>query len=411
LTNISYQLRSKSTRKEAIWRQHTLTAAYTTKDAKDRINSAACAVVDEICNAIKHFTTQNEEEPIRYAVRRIVKLAAEAWRFARLEREMIEAKLPATEDVDEDDEKAELWVPQRFNSAAYPVNAIKPVFEGPDEGRKILLRILPIIRREAVHQNFRLTPDEVNDDGCVYSQGLALYSDAPAVLARRQEMRRATNGECPDLETAVASTPLPLKCRSTTSLEGVQDSIMLIKKPSTPLSSCLAPLSFRHSPELLKQPPEPSKPTSTRSSSLALDVAPDLKPQRSHADTPPSPLYPAVNEIESLNNRSRYPQTPFMDRHDTSRSESKDSNDSSWEDESVQASAPGQRARNNGRLAGVKSMYDGSNEVRFVGRMGNARGGRGTRGERNRYAGMGRGYMPDWNLEKADCGRDGRDNR
>jgi hypothetical protein len=174
-----------------------LAAAYTTKDAKDEINSAACAVIDEIVNAIKHYTDPKEEAPIRYSVRRIVKLAAEAWRFARLEREMIEATMPAAEDMVEDDKEINLWISQQFDPATYSVSGIEPVFDTLDGGRKILLRLIPVIRREPVHESFRYKQEEVNDSGCIYSRGLALYNDAPPVIVRNQEMKRATIKEGP----------------------------------------------------------------------------------------------------------------------------------------------------------------------------------------------------------------------
>ena len=97
-SSMSNHIRAKSTRKEAIWRQQTLLAAFTSTGAKQRINTAAGTVVEEIVNAIKHFADPKEEEGIKISVKRIVKLAAETWRFARLEREMITAVMPAPED-------------------------------------------------------------------------------------------------------------------------------------------------------------------------------------------------------------------------------------------------------------------------------------------------------------------------
>ena len=44
-SSMSHHIREKSTRKEAIWRQQTLLAAFTSSGAKQRINTAAGTVV------------------------------------------------------------------------------------------------------------------------------------------------------------------------------------------------------------------------------------------------------------------------------------------------------------------------------------------------------------------------------
>lgn len=45
---LSMDIRRKSVRREAFWRQQTLKAAYTTSDAKQSINVVAAVIVDEI---------------------------------------------------------------------------------------------------------------------------------------------------------------------------------------------------------------------------------------------------------------------------------------------------------------------------------------------------------------------------
>jgi hypothetical protein len=188
-TNMGAFLRSKSTRKEAIWRQHTLYAAYKTTDAKDRFNTAAGSVIEEIINAISYFADPTAEDAITLAVRRIVKLAVETWRFARLEREMIEVKMPGPTEVTEEDGDAAFWVSQSTGQPSGEVGTISH----PKDVRKILLRIFPIIRREPIHDGFRLTKDEISDQGMVYSHGLALYNDAIPVLQRFEETQRESS--------------------------------------------------------------------------------------------------------------------------------------------------------------------------------------------------------------------------
>ncbi|OCK77911.1 hypothetical protein K432DRAFT_303106, partial [Lepidopterella palustris CBS 459.81] len=184
-TAMSSQLREKSTRKEAVWRQHTLVAAFTSSDAKQRINSAAGSVVEEIVNAIKYFTDPNEEEALRVGVRRIVKLAAESWRFARLEREMIVAKMPAVDDTDEDGTSDGFWPAHGLESEPTPTDPAVAEFQ---ERPRLLLRLFPAIVREAIHECFQITEQEKGDTGCIYSHGLALYDNATPVLVREEEL-------------------------------------------------------------------------------------------------------------------------------------------------------------------------------------------------------------------------------
>lgn len=286
-TNISHQLRAKSTRKEAIWRQHTLIAAYTTTDAKQRINSAAGAVVEEIVSELLPFTEPNAEESIRVAVRRIVKLAAEAWRYARLEREIIEVIMPPTDVVSEGDEKDGFWPPQPLDGSAYPVNAVKPFVEGQLGERKLILRVLPIIRREPIHHSFRLTEKELNDQGCVYSPGMALFSDAPLVLARLSELSRPHEHAASDQDSI---TP-----------QNSQD-------PTTP-QRCYAKSCTQESMLLSPASEQISEPLSAET---------QYQPRR--PISPPSPLFPALGEIDSLNNRHQHPQSPQLSRSDTANS-------------------------------------------------------------------------------------------
>ncbi|KAF2634682.1 hypothetical protein P280DRAFT_357473, partial [Massarina eburnea CBS 473.64] len=181
-SSMSAHIRDKSTRKEAIWRQQTLLAAFTSSGAKQRINTAAGTVVEEIVNAIKNFAAPKEEEAIKIAVKRIVKLAAETWRFARLEREMITAFMPALEDEEHQFTGPKYWAP--YQSDTTPAGTTSPSNKQP----KLLLRLFPIIYREPRHENFREADDDKPDDGCVYHHGTALYDDADSVVQRAEEL-------------------------------------------------------------------------------------------------------------------------------------------------------------------------------------------------------------------------------
>lgn len=180
--DMSRKLRYKSIRKECVWRQHTLHAAYSVSSAKQSINKVATVIIDEIVNQIKHFADPKYLERIMTAVRRIVKIAAETWRYARLERELITARLPAAED---NDDPIGDWFESDYHNQPRPEGA------RPREGepRRVLLRLLPIICREPTHEELR-DDSTLDDNGCVYSHGVALFSDSPAVIARVEELHQ-----------------------------------------------------------------------------------------------------------------------------------------------------------------------------------------------------------------------------
>lgn len=172
---LSMDIRRKSVRREAFWRQQTLKAAYTTSDAKQSINVVAAVIVDEIVDHIKHFADPKHLDAIISGVRRIVKLAAETWRHARVERELVLATMPAPESEGVANDE---WV-EYTGGRSTPQN---------DPARHVLLRLFPRIYREAAHEDF--ADDKEKMHPCVYSPGVVLFSDSPSVLARREELAR-----------------------------------------------------------------------------------------------------------------------------------------------------------------------------------------------------------------------------
>ncbi|KAL8736084.1 MAG: hypothetical protein Q9181_002570 [Wetmoreana brouardii] len=147
-------LRSKSTKREAIWRQRTLHAAFSCPSSKPRINKFAASIIDDIVNTIKPFVDRSRREQMIVAVKKIVKTAAETWRYARIELSRI--------------------------SASPAMDASRG-----QEG-DMLLSIFPRITREPLPSDLRL--DAKEDLGCVYSPGQTLSRHSPAVLARRMEL-------------------------------------------------------------------------------------------------------------------------------------------------------------------------------------------------------------------------------
>ncbi|KAF7158582.1 hypothetical protein CNMCM6106_005354 [Aspergillus hiratsukae] len=175
---LSMDIRRKSVRREAFWRQQTLKAAYTTSDAKQSINVVAAVIVDEIIDLIKHFADPRHLDSLLIGVRKIVKLAAETWRLARVERELILASLPApdAEGVSNDG-----W-------DEYGTTKEGSVSPRNDPSRHVILRTFPRITREAAHEDF--AEDEEKASPCTYSRGTVLYSDSPVVMARLQELAK-----------------------------------------------------------------------------------------------------------------------------------------------------------------------------------------------------------------------------
>lgn len=317
---MSNHIRDKSTRKEAIWRQQTLLAAFTSSGAKQRINTAAGTVVEEIVNAIKHFADPKEEEGIKIAVKRIVKLAAETWRFARLEREMICATMPSIDDNEHDFTGTDYWASHRPEGS--PIASLVGTEMPPDERPKMLLRLFPVIYREPKHENFRdESESDKPDEGCIYHHGLALYDDAEPVVARREELQAAglpptTNAASP----TAADFPPPLLPAPRTSLPPtpVVGNSVRSKSPSLPSdppkdeyrvpirpSSPASLRSDKTSTRSRTPPPVPPKRTSIRSRS-SLSVKSDKGSIRSSAAPPPpqrAPPPPPTHSSEASSSR------------------------------------------------------------------------------------------------------------
>ena len=186
---MSQNLKHKSTRREALWRQRTLHAAYTASSAKQSINRTATTIVDEIVGAIKHLVDRSRWHHVTAAVRRIVKTAAETWRYARLESPLIIATMNG-------DEIARV-------SYGHAAESNRP----RNTGRKILLSLFPLVRREAAYGSLQ-DESKMEDKGYVYSPGRVLYADDPDVLACQAETQagQAARDATPSPTNVCAST-------------------------------------------------------------------------------------------------------------------------------------------------------------------------------------------------------------
>lgn len=171
-------MRRKSVRREAFWRQQTLKAAYTTSDAKQSINLTAGAVVEEIVEQIRPFADPRGLDSLVRGVRRIVKLAADTWRRARVEREVVVAMFPEEDDEDVVNEEWE----------EYQGTGEQARIQGRGYERHVVLRTFPRIIREAAHES--ILDEQEKAPGCIYSYGTVLYTDSPVVRARQDEISK-----------------------------------------------------------------------------------------------------------------------------------------------------------------------------------------------------------------------------
>jgi hypothetical protein len=181
LQSLSTDIRQKSERREAAWRQTTLRAAYTVSKAKEAINVIAAVIVDEIMDEIKHFAHESHWPALMLGVQRIVKSAAEVWRYARVERELIKSFMPdpaAFESPECDWPEPEMS--EAFTESATEIDATK--------SRKLILCLLPHVVRDPVHEGFMAEAEKAANGPCIYLQGRALYDNSAVVNARRGEL-------------------------------------------------------------------------------------------------------------------------------------------------------------------------------------------------------------------------------
>ncbi|WEW58482.1 hypothetical protein PRK78_003950 [Emydomyces testavorans] len=203
---LSIDIRRKSVRREAFWRQQTLRAAYTASEARQAINVVAAVIVDEIVDHIRHFTDPKHLDALRSSVRKIVKLAAETWRLARVERELIVATIPSADD---DQTANDQWEEFTYDPPSSPPKE-------SDGKRTPLLRMLPRIHREPVHEDF-LQPEEAGKaNPCVYLPGVILYADSPSVIARKEELAKKTADTPPPADGAAETNSAENQANDTT---------------------------------------------------------------------------------------------------------------------------------------------------------------------------------------------------
>jgi hypothetical protein len=173
LQRLSVAIRAKSERREAAWRQITLRTAYTGAQAKKAIRVVGYKIVEEILNEIKWFTDEGEWSSLALRVQCVVKAAAELWRYAKLERELVTASMPNAVGLGRDE-----WDEMSQTSSQ----------AGEEFEHTFVLGVRTHVARDAVHRAY-LAPQESSDTRPVtFLRGMALYNDSEVILARRREM-------------------------------------------------------------------------------------------------------------------------------------------------------------------------------------------------------------------------------
>ncbi|KAI9891662.1 MAG: hypothetical protein M1814_002597 [Vezdaea aestivalis] len=181
LQRISEDMREKSVASEMIWRQHTLSFAYSISGAKKVANETAIKLIDKITSHIRFLIVPERKDPIFTALKCIIKLATETWRHARLENALFSVKM----------------LPQRPIVMA----DIGPCDNNMDQS---ILQLIPKISRGPG----KLNGPQERDPGYVYLEGEMLYSTATCVLQRLQEVGSNIS---PTNEGRGNSTPIPIK--------------------------------------------------------------------------------------------------------------------------------------------------------------------------------------------------------
>ena len=173
MQRLSVAIRAKSERREAAWRQITLRTAYTGAQAKKAIRLVGYKIVEEILNEIKWFTDEDEWSSLALRVQCVVKAAAELWRYAKLERELVTASMPNAAGLGRDE-----WDEMSQTSSQV----------GEEFEHTFVLGVRTHVARDAVHRAY-LAPQESSDTRPVtFLRGMALYNDSEVILARRREI-------------------------------------------------------------------------------------------------------------------------------------------------------------------------------------------------------------------------------
>ena len=136
LQSLSIGIRSKSERRESVWRQITLRTAYGGSQAKKAINLVGHKTVEEIFGEVKWFTDEDEWPSLISSIQFVVKTAAQLWRCAKLEREHVTVSMSGEDGQHE--------INRRSSQAGAQIERI------------VVLGVTPHVARDAVHKEYQL---------------------------------------------------------------------------------------------------------------------------------------------------------------------------------------------------------------------------------------------------------------
>lgn len=194
LESIDADIYRKSTRREVFWRQQTLLALFTSRDAKRAMNHAVTTITEEITNVVRPFTDSSRVpiDTLRGDVRHIVKHAAKTWRQARLQQQLIVAVMPS---VDDERTTNHVWAEFNYECEAGSITARdwrNTRSKAEDNGRRLLLRVAPRVGREPAHPDHlaEMSPEASQrlKEVCIYQPGSLIYADSPIITARVREL-------------------------------------------------------------------------------------------------------------------------------------------------------------------------------------------------------------------------------
>lgn len=199
LESIDSDIHRKSIRREVFWRQQTLLALFTGRDAKHAMNHVIINLTEEITDAVRRFADHSRvsTDVLREDVRSIVKHAAKTWRQARLQQQLILAVMPSV-----DDERAvnHVWAEFDYEGEIGSNTARESrgrTNSAENKARQLLLRVAPRIWREPAHPDHlaEMPPDASDRLGevCIYQPGSLIYTDSSIITARLQELSDANS--------------------------------------------------------------------------------------------------------------------------------------------------------------------------------------------------------------------------
>ncbi|RPA78748.1 hypothetical protein BJ508DRAFT_328922 [Ascobolus immersus RN42] len=183
LQTLSEDLRKKSTRREAVWRMYTMSAVFQTSSSKKAASIIATTVQEEIIDLLSPFLEARRLDSFKSSLGKIVKLAVETWRYARMEKEVFSARM---EQLAGDGPDSWLEHPYSSLGGLHPTVSSSSQYYQSGQGT-IFLPLLPLISREGTVPS-AANPDAALDDGHVFTPGFCLYTTSAPLVLRKQEL-------------------------------------------------------------------------------------------------------------------------------------------------------------------------------------------------------------------------------